>query len=107
MQPHEPFFLVREGKNRFPLTAGQVNRIIKLWCERGDIEGNFSPHCLQRGGLTWAHKAKLTGEYLQILGDWVSKAYLRYLDIDFQSRVKSAMIMQKEAAKMAKCIRRK
>ena len=30
VQPHEPFFLVREGKNRFPLTAGQVNSIIKL-----------------------------------------------------------------------------
>ena len=91
--PTEPFFLVREGKDWFPLTTGQIGRILKLWCDRAGVEGNYTPHCLRRGGLTWAHKAKLMGEVLQILGGWASRAYLRYIDHDFESRVKSGKEM--------------
>ena len=43
----------------------------------------YTAHFLSRGGLTWVHNARVTGEALQILGDWASKAYMRYIDLDF------------------------
>ena len=52
--------------------------------------------------MTWAHEAKLTGESLKILGDWASDAYLRYIDIDFQSRVESGKRMAEAAIKKLK-----
>ena len=79
-EDHEPFFLVREGNNRFPLTSSQVGRLLAKWTEKVGIPpGQYTPHCLRRGGLNWGHKARLTGEALMILGDWGSQAYMRYM----------------------------
>ena len=91
---NEPFFLVRQGNQRHPLTSKQVGRIMKEWCKRSGLDpGSLTPHALRRGGLTWGHRAKLSGETLQILGGWASEAYKRYIEYDFESRVQSAKIM--------------
>ena len=83
---HEPLFLVRDKDGCNPLTTGQVGRLLKEWSKKAGItDKRLTPHCLRRGGLMWVHKCKLTGESLQILGDWASRAYLRYIDLDFQS----------------------
>ena len=88
--PGEPLFLVREGSYRFPLTHRQVGQLLKQWCELAGLDAkSYMTHCLRKGGLSFAHHAKLTGESLQILGDWASHAYLCYIDIDFQSHVES------------------
>ena len=95
---NEPLFLVREGKQRFPLTAGQVTRLLKKWIKNGGLNHKmYTGHCLRRGGLNWAHKAKLSREALKILGDWGSSAYLRYIDLDYESRIKSGKRMAKVA----------
>ena len=94
--PSEPFFLVREEGERFPLTSSQVGRLMGEWCKRAGLNpSEYTPHCLRRGGLNWAHKARITGEALMILGDWGSQAYMRYLDLDFDSRVESGVKMAK------------
>ena len=81
---YEPLFLVREGRHRYTLTTGQISRLLKKWCKAGDIDPVlYTAHFLSRGGLTWVHNARVTGEALQILGDWASKAYMRYIDLDF------------------------
>ena len=92
--PHEPLFLVRENQFRYPLTAGQVNRLLKKWTKAAGLESHrYTGHCLRRGGLNWAHQARLTGETLQILGGWGSRAYLRYIDLDFDCRAKAGKHM--------------
>ena len=61
--PREPLFLVCDGHNRYPLTSGQVNRLLNKWCTAVGLDAKlFTGHCLRRGGLTFAHKAKLTNE---------------------------------------------
>ena len=35
------------------------------------------------------HDVQLTGETLQVLGDWRTQTYQKYLDIDFNVRLKS------------------
>ena len=76
-QSHEPLFLVRENKNRYPLTAGQVNQLLKKWTDDSGLQASsYSSHCIRRGGLIWAHDAKLIGETLKLMGGWASDVYL-------------------------------
>ena len=86
--PHEPLFLVRDGTNRFPLTSAQVARLIKKWAKIVGLDAKkFTTHCLRRGGLNRAHEAEVQTEDLQIMGDWRSNAYKRYIKNDFRRRV--------------------
>ena len=97
-EAQEPMFLIREGKHRFPLTSGQVNRLLKKWTKETDMgEMNFSSHAVKRGGLNWAHNSNLTGETLQVLGCWASDAYKRYVDVNFNRRVQASHHMMKYA----------
>ena len=89
-EQHEPLFLIREKDNRHPLTSGQVRRLLKKWCKDAAVEPKqYTPNCLCRGGLNWVHDAQLTGETLQVLGDWRTQTYQKYPDIDFNVRLKS------------------
>ena len=91
----EPLFLVREKGERLPLAASQIRRLLKKWCKSASVDHKkFTPHCLRRGGLNWAHKADLTGESLKVLGDWSTQVYNKYLDLDFAERVRSGQKMQ-------------
>ena len=79
-EPDEPFFLVREGADWFPLTSGQVHRLLKKWCLAVALDPKkLTLHCLCRGGSNWAHNARITGESLKVLGNWVSQEYHKYL----------------------------
>ena len=96
-QPNEPLFLVRQGIHRYPLTSSQVNRLLKQWTkDAGLADVRLTSHCLCRGGLNWAHRARASGEALKLMGGWASQAYMRYLDLDFEYRTKIA-------SRMAKC----
>ena len=101
-RPHEPLFLVMSGKsNQFPITSGQINRLLKKWTDKAMLEDtNFSSHCMCRGGLNWAHDAQISGENLQIMGGWSSQAYLRYLDIDYDRRIQGVRKMMTQQAKV-------
>ena len=91
----EPLFLVREKNQRLALSAGQIRRLLKKWCIAAAINPrSYTPHCLRRGGLNWAHDAELTQESLKALGDRSSNTYQRYLDLGFDSRVKSGCRMK-------------
>ena len=91
----EPLFLVHEKNDRLALSAGQIRRLLKKWCIAASINPkSYTPHCLHRGDLNWAHNAELTQESLKVLGDWSRQAYQRYLDIGFEARVKSGKKMK-------------
>ena len=90
----EPFFLVREGTNRYPLTSAQIRRLLKKWAIAATLDPTrLTPHCMRRGALMWAHEAKISGESLKVLVDWASQEYHKYLDIDFDCRVRAGRQM--------------
>lgn len=47
----------------------------------------YTGHSFRRGGATWAFKANIPGELIQIIGDWASDAYKLYLDHDLSTKL--------------------
>ena len=93
-RPDEPFFLVRSKEGRLPLSIGQISRLLNKWTKKAGLDPKpYMAHCLHRGGLNWAHRAKLTGETLRLLSDWGNEAYLHYIDHDFETRVRAGEAM--------------
>ena len=45
-----------------------------------DNPSRFRGHSFRRGGATWAFRAGVPGELIQIYGDWASDAYKCYLE---------------------------
>ena len=106
-QSYEPFFVYRDGIYRYPLTIGQISRVMAKWTKNAGLDSNlYTPHALRRGGLSWAHQARVSREALHILGDWGSSAYLRYIDIDFESKVQSGKQMAELAGENVKNVKK-
>ena len=49
----------------------------------------FSLHSIRRGGATFAYQSNMEGEMIQLLGDWASNTYKRYVDISMDKRYDS------------------
>ena len=47
----------------------------------------YSGHSFRRGGASWAFQAGVPGEMIQVLGDWASDAYKRYLEFNMQNKL--------------------
>jgi hypothetical protein len=50
---------------------------------------DYAGHSFRRGGASWALEAGLSGDVIQILGDWKSDAYRGYLVIPLESKLSS------------------
>ena len=46
----------------------------------------YSGHSFRRGGASWAFQAGLPGELIQVMGDWSSDAYRRYLEFNMRNK---------------------
>ena len=69
------------------LTYKQLNEQIKMWTEKTGHYGNFTSHCLCRGGINHALRCGISPEYLQIMGDWMSQCFLVYIDFALDLRL--------------------
>lgn len=88
--PTEPLFSVPSGEGNKALTYDQLRKIFAEWITAiGLSPVDYTLHGLRRGGTSWGLQAGLTGPEIQVMGDWASLAYLRYLDTDLEGRVKS------------------
>lgn len=47
---------------------------------------HFSTHSFRRGGASWAFSCNIPGEMIQIMGDWRSDSYLRYLEVPMSTK---------------------
>lgn len=89
-RPDEPLFSVPSGQGNRPLTYDQLRRQLASWVEgTGRSAADYSLHGLRRGGASWGLQSGITGPEIQVMGDWASLAYLRYLDTDLERRVKN------------------
>lgn len=66
--------------NYFMLALRQLLRAVGL------DPSTYSTHSFRRGGATYAFQANVPGELIQAQGDWLSQAYLKYLDLSWEKR---------------------
>lgn len=50
----------------------------------------FTGHSFRRGGATWAFQVGISGELIQVCGDWASDAYKQYLEFSMTDRLNLA-----------------
>ena len=86
-RPSAPAFQVCQAGRLRPVSyTGFQAFLRKLLACTGRNPTDFSTHSLRRGGATWAFQAGVSGELIQILGDWKSDAYKGYIDVSLEAR---------------------
>ena len=71
-----------------PITYDVMSKRLKTWITAiGQNAEDFSLHGLRRGGANHAMSVGICGEDLKLMGDWVSDAYLEYIDLTLDRRV--------------------
>ena len=53
----------------------------------------FTGHSFRRGGASWAFRAGVPGELIQVCGDWASDAYKKYLEFNMQNKLDLAALL--------------
>ncbi len=82
--PGEPLF----SDGGWVLTASHLQDAMRTWLRNLGLDGKeFTLHSLRHGGASWAFVSGLPQESIQVLGDWASNAYLRYLDHSLDVRL--------------------
>ena len=86
--PDHPLFVVPNRKKLVPVRYLDLQHVLKLLVSlSGRDPSKFSSHSFRRGGASWAFKANVPGEMIQVHGDWVSDAYKRYLHFPMSTKL--------------------
>ena len=86
--PNDPLFTYPKGGKLVPLTYDVLAAKLKDWvAQTGRSAEGFTLHGLHRGGANHALTAGVIAEDVKLLGDWVSMAYLEYLDLSMERRI--------------------
>ena len=86
-----PAFSIPVGDAICPITYTQFHSFLKNHLESAGIDASrYSSHSFHRGGATWAFRSGLAPELVQILGDWQSDAYRKYVKLDVHDRFQLA-----------------
>ena len=89
-----PAFVLPSAKGLAPVTYLQFQSFLRD-CIRGiglKAEG-FSSHSFRRGGATWAFKSQVPSELIKVQGDWLSSAYMVYLEFSKEQRLEVSQRM--------------
>ena len=81
---HHPLFGIG-SKVAFTYPQFQL-KLRKVLKKAGYREKAFSSHSMRRGSATFAHRAGVPKELIQVHGDWASDAYKRYLEYPVEIR---------------------
>jgi hypothetical protein len=86
--PEQPAFVVSDKEKLSPITYTELQHVLKqLVSSTGRDPSLFSSHSFRRGGASWAFRANVPGEIIQIHGDWASDAYKRYLHFPMSAKL--------------------
>ena len=88
----DPAFTFRKNGKVAWLTPFKFITTFRSVLHEGGVEhaSLFTGHSFRRGGATWAFQSGFPGEMIQVLGDWASDAYKRYLEFSMQDKLNLA-----------------
>ena len=93
--PDGPAFLFKTNGQLKPMTSDVfLRRVRTCLSQAGICPDNISNHSYRRGGATFCYAIGLSAESIKMLGDWKSNCYQRYIDNDFETRLKLVSQMQ-------------
>ena len=89
-----PAFVVnQDGVNKRLTKSLFVSTFREVLRVGGDEDAmGFTGHSFRRGGASWAFRAGIPGEIIQVCGDWSSDAYKRYLEFSIENRIQIASV---------------
>jgi integrase len=91
---NSPAFVYKKNGGLHSITYSMLQSFLKRLVERtGRDPELYSSHSFRRGGASWAFRANVPSELIQIQGDWKSDAYKLYLHFDVEDRLKVARQM--------------
>ena len=94
--PEDPLFCLPNKKCIF-YNKFQLKELVK---QIGLNPDDFSSQSFRRGGSTFAFKAKVSADLIQLLGDWRSDAYKKYLALTFDDKLCVAEQMKDQILSM-------
>ena len=71
-----------------------VSSLRSLLTRAGVDPKGFTGHSFRRGGASCAFQAGVSGELIQLHGDWKSDAYLKYITVPMQHRLQVTQRMR-------------
>ncbi|VDI04268.1 Hypothetical predicted protein [Mytilus galloprovincialis] len=84
------FSYKKKGKC-IPITYNQFqNKLRELLCKIGLNPNLFSSHSFRRGGATLASKAGVSPSSIQLMGDWKSNCYTKYIVSSLSDKINVA-----------------
>ncbi|XP_041368508.1 uncharacterized protein LOC121382893 [Gigantopelta aegis] len=93
---HAPAFLSHTSTRISPLLYSSFfGKLRKVLTDIGYPGYQYTGHSFRRGGATLALQAGLPTEWIKMLGDWKSDAYLAYVEVPFQSRLAAMTVLVK------------
>ena len=87
--PESPAFVVPTLHGLESLSHSSYSRALRLLLDKAGVKNlrSYSGHSFRRGGATWAFSAGIPSELIKDHGDWLSQAYLRYLNFNLEERL--------------------
>ena len=93
--PQVPAFSLPHKNTVRPVTYEDYMKALRLVIQNVGLDpSRYSTHSFRRGGATFAFKANVPGELIKTQGDWLSEAYLKYLDLSLDNRYQVAEKMR-------------
>ena len=97
-----PAFVIPSSQGLQSLTHSSYSKFLRLALRKLGIPNVdcYSGHSFRRGGATWAFSANVPSELIKEHGDWLSEAYLRYLNFNLEERLVVTLKMGQAVTKL-------
>jgi len=83
--PGSPLFVLKSGK---PVTYNMYLKKLREILSKCDVDPNsYSTHSFRRGFASFAFRLNVSADKIQLLGDWSSDAYKKYLHMSLEDKV--------------------
>ena len=92
--PRHNLFSYTVNGEVIPVTYTDLTEQMRTWLLKIGIRkpDEFSSHSLRWGGASHAFKKGVPELTIQLLGNWASEAYKRYISITLESRLKAWLL---------------
>ena len=81
----DPLFLLPSKR---PVTYQMFQNKLKSCISKIGLDpADFSSHSFRRGGASLALRADIEADKIQLMGDWRSEAYKKYLTFSFEDKI--------------------